>query len=124
MLLQSYFPFLALNRKTIFSEKYSYFLRLLFAFTMIFVFNDGQITEGEKSRNSVKIRNSGIFYIINIMNFSKFAQEINFYLLVGSLHLIHSKLKIFIHSFISSRLPCPMNRALPCPMNRRQVELF
>ena len=57
MLLQSYFPFLALNRKTIFSEKYSYFLRLLFAFTMIFVFNDGQITEGEKSRNSVKICN-------------------------------------------------------------------
>ena len=124
MLLQSYFPFLVLNRKTNFSEKYSYFLRLLFAFTMIFVFNDGQITEGEKSRNSVKIRNSGIFYIINIMNFSKFAQEINFYLLVGSLHLIHSKLKIFIHSFISSRLPCPMNRVLPCPMNRMQVELF
>ena len=29
-------------------KKKSYFLRLLFAFTKIFVFNDGQITEGEK----------------------------------------------------------------------------
>ena len=49
MLLQSYFPFPVLNRKTIFSKKFSYFLRLLFAFAKIFVFNDGQITEGEKS---------------------------------------------------------------------------
>ena len=44
MLLQSYFPFPALNRKTIFSKKNSYFLRLLFAFTKIFVFNDGKLT--------------------------------------------------------------------------------
>ena len=29
-------------------KKKSYFLRLLFAFTKIFVFNDGQIVEGEK----------------------------------------------------------------------------
>ena len=47
MLLQSYLLFPVLNRKTIFSKKYSYFLRLLFAFTKIFVFNDDQITEGE-----------------------------------------------------------------------------
>ena len=56
----------------------------------------------------VKSRNPQIFHIINIMNFSKFAQEIYFYLLVASsLYLIQSKLMIFIHSFISSRLPCP-----------------
>ena len=40
-----------------------------------------------------------IFYIINIMTFSKFAQEIYFYLLVASLYLIRSKSKIFIHPF-------------------------
>ena len=34
------------------------------------------------------------------MTFSKFAQEIYFYLLVASLYLIQSKSKIFIHSFI------------------------
>ena len=45
MLLQSYFPFLILNKKTILSKK-SNFLRLLLAFTDIFVFNDRQITEG------------------------------------------------------------------------------
>ena len=55
----------------------------------------------------VKSRNSQIFYITNIMTFSKFAQEIYFYLLVASLYLIRSKLKIFIHSFILCRLPCP-----------------
>ena len=55
----------------------------------------------------VKSRNPQIFHIINIMNFSKFAQEIYFYLLVASLYLIRSKSKIFIHSFISCRLPCP-----------------
>ena len=52
MFLQSYFPFPALNRQTTdklpFSNKFSYFLHLLFAFTKIFVFNDAQITEGEK----------------------------------------------------------------------------
>ena len=49
MLLQSFFPFPVLNRKSIFwKKKKSYFLRLLFAFTKIFVFNDGQITECEK----------------------------------------------------------------------------
>ena len=48
MLLQSYFPFPVLNRKTIFSKNFSNFLRLLLAFTKIFVFNNGQITEGEK----------------------------------------------------------------------------
>ena len=123
MLLQSYFPFPALNRKTIFSKKKSYFLRLLFAFTKIFVFNDGQITEEimeDTRKNSwkiqekiklrfiqkpciyllVKSRNPQIFYIINIMNFSKFTQEIYFYLLVASFYLIQSKVKIFIHSFI------------------------
>ena len=55
----------------------------------------------------VKSLNPQIFYIINIMNFSKFTQEIYFYLLVASLYLIRSKSKIFIHSFISCRLPCP-----------------
>ena len=55
----------------------------------------------------VKSRNSQIFYITNIMTFSKFAQKIYFYLLVASLYLIRSKSKIFIHSFISCRLPCP-----------------
>ena len=64
----------------------------------------------------VKSRNSQIFYIINIMDFSKIAQEIYFYLLVAILYFIQSKLKVFIHSFISSRLPCP-NEWL-------QVELF
>ena len=41
------FPFPALNRKTIFyfKKKKSYFLRLRSAFTKIFVFNNGQITE-------------------------------------------------------------------------------
>ena len=34
-------------------------------------------------------------YIIIIMNFRKFAQEIYFYLLVASLYLIQSKLKRF-----------------------------
>ena len=51
MLLQSYFPFPVLNRKTIFSKKkymYIYFLLLVFAFTKIFGFNDGQITGSEK----------------------------------------------------------------------------
>ena len=48
MLLQSYFPFPVLNRKPIFSKNISNFLRLLLAFTKIFVFNVGQITEGEK----------------------------------------------------------------------------
>ena len=47
----------------------------------------------------VKSRNSEIFYITNIMSFSKFAQKICFYLLVASLYLIRSKSKIFIHSF-------------------------
>ena len=42
MLLQSHFLFPVLTRKTIFSEKFSKFLRLLFAFTNIFVFNDGE----------------------------------------------------------------------------------
>ena len=45
MLSQSYFPFPVLNRKTIFSNKFSNFLRLLLPFTKSFVFNDGQITE-------------------------------------------------------------------------------
>ena len=53
----------------------------------------------------VKSRNSQIFYITNIMTFSKFAQEIYFYLLVASLSLIRSKSDIFIHSdFKSSSL--------------------
>ena len=47
----------------------------------------------------VKSRNSQIFYITNIMTFSKFAQEINFYLLVASLYLIQDKSNIFIYSF-------------------------
>ena len=33
------------------------------------------------------------------MTFSKFAQEIYFYLLVASFDLIRSKSKVFIHSF-------------------------
>ena len=48
MLLQLYFLFSVLNRKTIFSKNFSSFLRLLLAFPKVFVFNDGQITEGEK----------------------------------------------------------------------------
>ena len=48
MLLQSYFPLPALNRKIIFSKNVSWSLPFLFAFTKIFVFNDGQITKGEK----------------------------------------------------------------------------
>ena len=50
MLLQLYFPFPVLNRKqkNYFFKKNSYFLLLLLAFTKIFVFNDGQITEGGK----------------------------------------------------------------------------
>ena len=60
----------------------------------------------------VKSRNSQIFYIINIMNFSKFAQEIYFYLLIASLDLIRKKLKSLIHSFIS------------CPNEWFQVEFF
>ena len=47
----------------------------------------------------VKSLNSQIFYITNIMTFSKFAQEIYFYLLVASLYLIRSKSEIFIHPF-------------------------
>ena len=47
MLLQSYFPFLVLNRKTILSKKKkkSNLLRLLLAYAKTFVFNDGQITK-------------------------------------------------------------------------------
>ena len=41
------------------------------------------------------------------MTFSKFAQKMCFYLIVVSLYLILSKLKKFIHSFISWQLPCP-----------------
>ena len=48
MLIQSYFPFLELNGKTILSKKFSDFLSSLFVFTKIFVFNDAQITEGGK----------------------------------------------------------------------------
>ena len=48
MLLQSYFPFPVVNKIINFSKKASYFLLLLFAFTKIFVFNDGQTTECEK----------------------------------------------------------------------------
>ena len=49
MLLQSYFLFPVLSRKPIFlKKKNSNFLRLLLAFTKIFVSNDGQITEREK----------------------------------------------------------------------------
>ena len=56
----------------------------------------------------VKSQNSQILYIIKIIFiFSKFAQKICFCLIVASLYLIRSKLKIFIHSFISCRLPCP-----------------
>ena len=49
----------------------------------------------------VKSRNPQIFYVIKIMIFSKFSGKIYFYLIVASLYLIRSKLKIFIHSFIS-----------------------
>ena len=52
-------------------------------------------------------QNFQIFYIINIMTFSKFAQEIYFYFLVANLCLIRSILNVFIHSFISCRLPYP-----------------
>ena len=52
----------------------------------------------------LKSRNFQIFYIINIMNFNKFVQEI--YLLFASLYLIQNRLKFFIHSFISGRLSC------------------
>ena len=49
----------------------------------------------------VKSRNSQIFDIIKIMLLSKFAQKIYFYLIVASLYLIRSTLKMFIHSFSS-----------------------
>ena len=42
------FPILVLNRKTIFSKEVSNFLRLLLAFTKIFVLNDAQFTDGGK----------------------------------------------------------------------------
>ena len=42
------FPILVLNRKTIFSKEFSNFLRLLLAFTKIFVLNDAQFTDGGK----------------------------------------------------------------------------
>ena len=48
MLLKWLFPFPAFKQKNYFSKKFSYFLRLLFAFKKLFVFKDGQITEGEK----------------------------------------------------------------------------
>ena len=54
----------------------------------------------------VNSRNSQIFYVINIMTLSKFAQKICFYLLVASLYLIRSKLKISTHSFIHF-IPAP-----------------
>ena len=126
------------------------------AFTKVFVFNDGQITKGQKkscrgdefqmglhcfkkhafnkfsweqkrrvkkffddkktwkTREKfklwfiqkpwiyllVKSRSSQIIYIINIMAFSKLAQEIYFYLIVASFYLIRRKLRfLFIHSF-------------------------
>ena len=60
----------------------------------------------------VKSPNSQIFYIINIVNFNKFVQELHLYLLVASFYLSQSKLKSLIHSFIS------------CPNEWFQVELF
>ena len=48
----------------------------------------------------VKSENLQIFYIVKIMVFSKFPQEIYFHLIVPSLYLIRGKSKIFIHSFI------------------------
>ena len=48
MLLQSYFSFPVLNRKTIFSKKFPDLLRLLLVITKSFVFNNGQITKGKK----------------------------------------------------------------------------
>ena len=47
----------------------------------------------------IKSWNSQIFYTLSIMTFTRFAQEIYFYLLLASFCLIWSKLKIFIHSF-------------------------
>ena len=49
MFLQSHFAFPVLNKNYFFQKKKkSYFLRLLFAFAKIFVFNDGQLTERKK----------------------------------------------------------------------------
>ena len=42
------FGFFYLNIKTISSKLFSYFLRLLLVFSKVFLFNDGEITEGEK----------------------------------------------------------------------------
>ena len=50
------------------------------------------------------VNNPQIFYIISIMNFSKFAQEIYFYLLVARLYLVRKKLKSLIHWLISFQL--------------------
>ena len=48
----------------------------------------------------VKSPNSQIFYIINIMNFNKLAQELHLYLRVASFYFSQSKLKsLIIHSF-------------------------
>ena len=53
----------------------------------------------------VKSQNSQIFYITNIMTFSKFAQEIYFYLLVASLYLIQVNQRFsFIH-FMPAPIP-------------------
>ena len=45
MLLQSNFLFPVLNRKTIFSKKFSYFLRVLFAFAKSFVLMTAKLPE-------------------------------------------------------------------------------
>ena len=56
----------------------------------------------------VKSRNCEIFYITNIMTFSKFAQKNTFtcYLLVCILFEVN-QIFSFIHSFISCRPSCP-----------------
>ena len=48
MLLQSYFSFPVLNRKTIFSKKNHTSCIYYLPLKRFFVFNDGQITDGDK----------------------------------------------------------------------------
>ena len=67
------FRFLYLNRKTIFSKTFSYFLHLISAFTKIFVFNDGHIIDCEKKSSR------GDEFPMELHCFQKHLLSTNFY---------------------------------------------